>query len=270
MPDQTVIDQTALDYGVLLAGIKEKLQEKAVLENAIEAAAQQRTMLNDEIAKAEEAKVRLRQEVIELEKQKEAVAKVQNEEIVSEKRLVEDQRQKLARATAELAEVEEALNKRKAELEGRERALREAQNINESKGRALIVEAGRIDNEKVQMTVRENLVNERERAAEQKEMETEEKLKKALIAESNQKSALETSRTLAKKASDDNLGAQAKLNEIKDLERRNEEALKQIQLFCEVADEALLYMKNNVKNWDAIENYFKEVFPAVVSRSKHV
>lgn len=270
MPDKTTLDQSALDYGILVAGIKKMQDTKEELDAEIAAATTQKMVLLEELDMNTKAKERVRQELIDMEQQREAMRVVQTDELAAEKRIIEDQRQTLAKSTKELAEVEAVLNQRKAEVEGKERSLREAQNMNEAKTRANIVESGRLDGVKSDMETRENVMQDRERVTALKEVETADRLHKAGIAEATALSAEKVAKEAAQSASDDRLNTQARFNEIVAMEERNTEALRQLQLFCNVAKEALLYMKNNVRNFDAIDAYFATTFPALVERIDHV
>lgn len=268
MPTSEEIEQKALEYGVLVANVKKLREEEAELKKGNEGLAEQRGLLNKEIGDTQAAKERVRGELIEIEKQREIARQIKQEEFDAEKRVLEDQRKTLAQGTKNLAEIETALNARAEEVAKRERVVRDANGALDKRNHALTVEASRLELEAVTLAAREQAMTDREKAVEKREVEVGERLRRAETAESNQKSALEQSRALAAKASDDILGANARLQEIKDLESRNQEALRQIKLFVEVSVDALKYMKQNVRNYDAIDAYFKTTFPALVERTQ--
>jgi chromosome segregation ATPase len=87
MPDKATLDQTALDYGVLVAETKKLREEGAELRKENESLAATRAMLNDEVAAAEEAKTRVRRELVDIEEQKKAMQQVASDELSAEKRV---------------------------------------------------------------------------------------------------------------------------------------------------------------------------------------
>lgn len=261
MPKQEELDQKALDYGVLLAGLEKVRKEKEKLEGEIAELTGRRDVLSKETQEGKEAHQRVRNELIELEKQLETLRKAGNDELDAEKRIVEEHRKSLSKGLEDLKKMEDTLNSRTASVEGRERLLAEAEKQVESKGRAQGAEDSRLDTLAQQLQVKENSVLTRERAVTEKESDVDRKLKDMKTAESNQKAAMEQTRIDRQQANDDMLAATAKLAEAKRYMEQNEETLRQMRLFCDVVQDARDFIASHTGNRDAIMAYLDEKLP---------
>jgi|GEM_PF-3611927 len=273
MPEKETTDAAALEYGIVLAATKKlreeqqaARQEKAEIQTENAALLEQRSMLNDEIAKTQNRKEEVAQGVLEAQKELRAAKKMKMDEVDAEKRIVENQRRKMTETTQELATVEKTLKARTADVEERERQLRIAQGTNESMARGNAVEVVRLDEMEKELHERERHSSERGKILEARELEAERMLRKASDMETAALNAQETSREDMRRAIEERRGINTVLYEAKDTQASTRALLQDIQRFCNVAQESVRFIQNNVKNYPVIDQYFRDAFPTVVAR----
>lgn len=270
MPNQEDAEKAALEYGMLVTNTRTVREEKAQLESDCKALADQRTMLNEEIGKTQDGISRVRSELMEAEKQLEAARQMKLTELENEKRLVEDQRQKLSKASQELKEVEDVLSRRELYLETRERNFNDAQAILESRVRRMDQEMNRLDIVERETGAMRELLNEKERKLQNAENETAQRLRAAQDIEESSRSLQSKNKEDIQNMENEKRLTATRLIELSGIEERTNQALKEVQLFDEVAKEAVTFIQQNVKNYDAIANYFEKTFPALINRLQNV
>lgn len=270
MPTQEKFEKTALEYGELVAGIKEKTLEKNKLAEDVQLLAKKRTELNDEIARNEEANVRVRSALLEEEAKLEELRKQKADDLMNERVVVDAQRRENSKRTNELNEIADAQKKRTDDLNARDRALATQQSALDARAQKLSVDQLAMEEAKRDLESREKALALRGKALDTKDFEVSGRLRKAEIAESNAKSNIESARTEARRASDDRLKEQSNMLEAQQWTEQRQAAERQIRALLPVLDEVRIFIRNNVKNYDLIDSYIRSKFPTEAQLPKSI
>lgn len=263
MPTQQDLDQKALDYGVLVAGISQKKKELDELTGSITDVVEKKEKMEKELAEGKEAADRLHKEVIDLEKELEAKNKLKVEEVTAEDRRLSTERASLAAAVKQQTELADQLDKRETDLKSKDAQLKD-QLARLEQDRKALAEASVQTEEKAKTAGA--LIAEAQtlqKATEKQAKEVGEQLRAAKAAESNAKAAEQNVKKMSKQADDDRSAAESAKQTAETAAAGNTELLRQIKLFNDVLTEHVQYIADNVKNPDAILNHFATQYPAL-------
>jgi len=269
MPTKEELDQTALDYGVLLAGIKEKTLERNKLNEDIEQLAQKRTMLNEEIAKAKEANDRVRVELIDQENRLAEARKAKADELLNERQIVEAQRQANDKQARQNNETADAIKLRDDNLTSREKALGVAQKALDARVKKVNDDSIAVDDAKRDLEARERQLATGKRDLEDQQKVVDKRLRDAMTAESNGKAAMETARIETKRAQEDRLKEQSHMLEAQQWSEKRQKAERDLRVLIPVFSEIRDFIKGHISTPGAIDLYIRQKHPEIAQFSEY-
>lgn len=266
MPTQAEIDQKALDYGVLVAGI-----EKAKTElNRVNAELDTNKTLNERLTKQnEEASAafdKLHGQVTDMEKEIEEKRRLAQEENANEDRRLAAERKALADAIVQHEKLVDLLDKREADVESKEGVMKDREALVEQRLRAIVDTESKLE-------VREKKVKEEVEAATSLKKEAERlmeeagtRLRDAKAAESAATSAKETNTKLATQCDDDMRQAAADRHAAEDKLAQAQRIHDQTTRLTDVLTEHIKFISDNVKKSDTILNHFAVHYPDIADK----